>query len=74
MDFAIGLELQTTHPHRGGNVIAAATNSAPALALGCASCFEGALAPQTSELQYNYRGLKMSSLWAWAPLAALTPS
>jgi hypothetical protein len=25
----------------------------------------GALAPQTPELQYNSRGLKMSSLWAW---------
>jgi hypothetical protein len=24
--FAIGLELQTTHPHRGDNVTAAATN------------------------------------------------
>jgi hypothetical protein len=34
------LELQTTHPHRGDNVTAAAKNSAPALTLGCASCFE----------------------------------
>jgi hypothetical protein len=34
MDFTIGLELQTTHPHRGDNVTAAATNSAPALTLG----------------------------------------
>jgi hypothetical protein len=40
-DFTIGLELQTTHPHRGDSVTAAATNSAPALILGCASCFEG---------------------------------
>jgi hypothetical protein len=39
MDFAIGLELQTTHLHRGDNFTAAATNSAPALTLGCASCF-----------------------------------
>jgi hypothetical protein len=41
MGFAIGLELQTTHPHSGDNVTAAAKNSAPALTLGCASCFEG---------------------------------
>jgi hypothetical protein len=27
MDFAIGLELQATHLHRGDNVTAAATNS-----------------------------------------------
>jgi hypothetical protein len=40
MDFTIGLEIQTTHPHRGDNVTAAATNSAPALTLGYASCFE----------------------------------
>jgi hypothetical protein len=40
MDFAIGLGLQTTHPHRGDNVTAAATNSAPALTFGCASCIE----------------------------------
>ena len=26
----------------------------------------GALAPQTPEFQYNCRGVKMSSLWAWA--------